>query len=491
MHRWEHGVLSILCVACGFVCCGTAVAQGLRPGGAGAPLRSTAETETGLANSTDVDLLRRLEAVEAELSRIQGGSLPLESASQPLIPACGNCGTWSCGGACEAIGEEKPRFPTVALTGVFHLDGGYYDQSPLNRDVLGDIQDGLGFRRARLAAKGKVSERTSYIMEFDFAQSQARFVDVWMEFEQTPLGNLRIGRFRQPFGMAELTSVRDLPFLERPLPFALSPFRQTGGMLHDTAMGESLTWAVSGYRYLSDNYGNVYADDGGYGLASRLTGLLVDRGDDDLIHLGAGYSYNDPGRDRVQFASTNEFFAGQNPELGPGGLDTLPIVAVPPFVNTGLMPTEHTNLFNLEGAIGRGHWLVQSEARWAAVEMLDGTSNTFPGAYAHVRYVLTGETIPYNRQAGAFGRIQPRNPVNFAQGCWGAWEVAARASYLDLNGDNLPGPGRRLTDTTLGLNWYVNNFTKFQLNWIHSNLDDPIFGSSRADTYAFRGQLDF
>jgi phosphate-selective porin OprO/OprP len=361
----------------------------------------------------------------------------------------------------------------------------------VNRDTLGDIEDGLAFRRIRIAATGKVTERTSYIVEFDFAQDQPRIVDVWMQFAETPIGKIRIGRYRQPFGMSEPTSIRELPFLERPLTFALAPFRQTGIMLFDTAFDERMTWAVSGYRFLSDAFGNVYADTGGYGMATRLTFVPLEWDCDKLVHLGVDYSYNDPGRDFVFFASTNEFFVGQNPNLALSGFSVLPIVGVPPFVNTGAIPTERTNLFNVEGAFSLGRLLIQSEARWAVVDQANGVSNTFPGAYAHVRYVLTGETIPYNHANGVFGRIKPAAPVDFWCGQYGAWELAARVSYLDLNGEALPGPGRRLVDTTVGLNWYVNDYTKFQLNWIHSNLNDPTLGDSVADTFAMRGQLDF
>ena len=138
-----------------------------------------------------------------------------------------------------------------------------------------------------------------------------------------------------------------------------------------------------------------------------------------------------------------------------------------------------------------GRLVIQSEARWAVVEHPGGVTNTFPGVYTHVRYVLTGENIPYNRQTGVFGRLKPRAPVDVWCGHWGTWEIGARVSYLDLNGAGLPGPGRRLTDTTLGLNWYVNDYAKFQFSWIHADLSDPVLGSSSADTFAVRGQLDF
>jgi phosphate-selective porin OprO/OprP len=386
----------------------------------------------------------------------------------------------------EDVPEEPPQFPTFKVTGFFHLDSGFYHQSPLNIETLGDIEDGTGFRRARLGVTGNVSEDTSYMMEYDFAQFQGRFVDVWMQFANTPAGNVRIGRFRQPFGMTELTGVRDLPFIERPTLFALAPFRQT-----DVSPSERMTWAIAGYRFLSDNFGNVYGDSGGFGMATRVTALPIDWGDEQLLHLGFGYSYNDPARNEVQFASTNEFFVGQNPNLGPGGLSVLPVVGVPPFVTTGAMPTDHVSMLNVEAATNWGGLVVQSEARWAVVDLESGESNTFPGAYIHARYVLTGEKIPDNRATGTFGRVKPTRSARPSCGEWGAWEIAARLSYLDLNGDGLPGPGRSLTDTTLGLNWYVNNFTKFQFNWIHADLRDLTVGHSYAETFAVRGQIDF
>ena len=55
----------------------------------------------------------------------------------------------------KSVGETK-KFPTASVTGFFHLDSGWFSQDELNRATLGDINDGLGFRRARLAAKGFV-----------------------------------------------------------------------------------------------------------------------------------------------------------------------------------------------------------------------------------------------------------------------------------------------------------------------------------------------
>ncbi len=434
---------------------------------------------------------RRLANLEAQIQEVArlAGAPQSEQPGDLIAAACADCGWPGSGCRCEdECGDDC--YPNWNMTGVIQVDMGFYSQDFVNRATLGDIDDGLGFRRARIGVVGQVAERTSYHLEFDFAQAQARFVDLWMQFHQTPVGNIRIGRYRQPFGMSELSSIREIAFLERPLTFALAPFRQTGIMLFDTAFDEQLTWAVSGYRYLSDNFGNVYADTGGYGLATRVTALLYS---DQwrTVHIGLDYSYNDPGRGEIQYVSTNEFFVGQNPTLGAGGLPVLPLVHVPAFVDTGVMAAQRSQLFNVEGAVALGRLIVQSEARWARVSLTNGTTNTFPGAYVQLRYVFRGNPAPYKRSGGVFGRVTPLQPADVAYGDWGAWEFVARVSYLDLNGSGIPGPGRRLTDTTVGVNWYLNAHTKFDIDWIHADLADPIQGDSNADMLAVRAQVDF
>ncbi|HCS52612.1 MAG TPA: porin, partial [Planctomycetaceae bacterium] len=71
----------------------------------------------------------------------------------------------------------------------------------------------------------------------------------------------------------------------------------------------------------------------------------------------------------------------------------------------------------------------------------------------------------------------------------GAWEIAGRWSYIDLNDENIQGS--RLNDLTAGLNWYLNPYTKFQWNYIHAMLDSPLNGDSSADIFAMRAQVDF
>lgn len=387
-----------------------------------------------------------------------------------------------------------PEFPTVRLTGFFQADSVWFGQDSKSIQAVGDVQNGADFRRARLAATGDAWENVGYMLEMDFAfPGRPSFMDVWLEVRDVLGGNnVRVGQYRQPIGMDALTSVKELTFLERALPFAFLPFRQIGAMFYGTTADEQSTYALSGFRYPTGPYGGNIGDSGGYGLATRLTHLLVDNGDGNgLLHVGADYSYANPANNLIQYRNQPEVFVTE------AGASNVPVGVpnnVPPFVNTGLISAQDYHLFDAELAYAVGSFYAQSEVLYTIVRQRNGEINTFSGAYAHFGYFLTGESRAYNRKGGVFGRVKPLDPFNRDGGC-GAWEVAGRWSYIDLNDKSIQGG--RMTDLTFGLNWYLNQFTKFQFNYIHSFLHSspavygPVVNNANADIFAVRAQIDF
>lgn len=187
----------------------------------------------------------------------------------------------------------------------------------------------------------------------------------------------------------------------------------------------------------------------------------------------------------MRYRNQPEFFISET-----GGADLVPAgvpTNVPVFVDTGPIAAQNFNLFAIEGGIGFGSLYLQSEAMYAVVNQIGGPTVSFSGAYAHAGYFLTGEVRPYNRKAGVFGRVKPLN--DFGPCGMGAWEIAARWSYIDLNDANIAGG--RMNDVTFGVNWYLNQRTKFQFNYIHAFLTNPTFGDNEAGIFAWRGQVDF
>lgn len=110
---------------------------------------------------------------------------------------------------------------------------------------------------------------------------------------------------------------------------------------------------------------------------------------------------------------------------------------------------------------------------------------TTNGYYVMASYFLTGEHREYEKKSGAFGRVIPHtNAKIFSQDCsepkWGAWQVLARFSDLNLNNNGLLGG--MTCDYTVGLNWFLNPNMKIQANYVLTDRSDanPAFAGAAA-----------
>ncbi len=430
---------------------------------------------------------------------------------------------------------EAEKLPIIRLSGFFQVDDGLFSQPPASTARIGDAYDGVSFRRARLQAIGKLTEFTNYSIEMDFAQAgRPSFQDVWGEQEQIPFfGTIRIGQFRQPGTMDSWTSIRHLEFLERSAAFAATdPFRRVGIMAYSMSDDERTAWAYSlyatgltfwngsdtTYSTIGDNrFGAQIGDNSGVSFSSRITHLVYyDEPSEGryLLHVGGGYGYSGIGGEGTSgsFARTYrsaifpEFYVGDLTGVGLTGAGT------PLVMDTGRFLANSFNLYHLElaGAYGPAHF--QSEAMFETINQLDGPVVFQPAAYAQCGYMLTGEAIGYLKQPGVFDyNVVPFTPF-FGTGRrgkirgWGAWEIAARWTWVDLSGTNirpsniLPGPPGSippspnagvLNETTVGINWWWNRFTRVQFNWIHSMPNYIGYGSAPFDIYGARFQIEF
>lgn len=426
--------------------------------------------ESSAENDGDVDPVEvRFLKLQSELDQLKAAL-----AAQPTNPAAADKNSKT------SKSPAPVTYPTVKLGGFFQVDAGWFQQDANSIAELGDIQDNRGFRRTRLGASGKVAENVSYLLEMDFALvGRPSFRDVRMDISSVPLlGNVRVGVFRQPFGMDELTSAREITFLERSSLQGLAPFRQTGIAFHDTNSSETVTWMASAFGSATDPWGNSVGDRG-YGIASRITTVLAeDKGADILFHGGLGYSFLNERIQRFLYRNNQEY-------SGPVGLPD----SVPYFANTGLIPAENANLFNAELASTWGSWHAQSELRYNLLNLNSGGVAGFPSFYAQTGLILTGEHRPYNKTTAVLGHIKPKEPVGISGGGIGAWELACRYSILDLNDGVITGG--KLQNTTFGLNWYLNDFTRLQFNFIYSDLNRAPVGESHANIFAIRAQVEF
>jgi len=400
---------------------------------------------------------------------------------------------------------EPIKYPTVAVHGAMQIDGAMFSQDTNSHLTVGDLKNGADFRRTRLLANGEAWNNVDYFFQMDFGFfGRPTFADVWMEVTQLPtVGHMRVGHFKQPFGLEALTSYRFITFMERSLTFQpFVPFRHTGVMFYNWRDDEMMTWAISGYRTGEDQFGGAIGDRGGNATAMRVTWLPyydVPAEGRYLFHIGADYNLAEPTDHRTRFFSIPEIFMAQV-QPGPIGTSKQPspgsaIDGVPFFVDTGVINARTINTLELESALVWGSFSLQSELVYAIVDQPDNKTVGLPGMYLQASYFLTGEHRPYNRKGGTFDRVVPFEDFFRTRtekgvcGGKGAWELTSRISSLNLNAHNIQGG--RLTDLTVGVNWYLNPYSKFMFNYIHAWLDDPIRDRSGTDIVAMRAQVDF
>lgn len=88
-------------------------------------------------------------------------------------------------------------------------------------------------------------------------------------------------------------------------------------------------------------------------------------------------------------------------------------------------------------------------------------------------YVLTGEDATYTG-------VTPSKRFDPAAGTWGAFQVAARVSHLDIDDDVFPVFAAAATNASqvdsfgLGLNWFMTNSVTLMVNYLQSSFETEI-----------------
>lgn len=390
--------------------------------------------------------------------------------------------------------EADSKKPTVKPRFRLHTDVGWYSQDELNRESVGDIQDGAYLRRARLGFDAKAFGNTEYRLDFEMGSGGGRpsIFDAYGRITNLPgIGNVQIGHFREPFSLEALTSSNWYTFLERGLPNAFDPSRNWGIMTYNCGEEENFTYAIGVFRDGSDNFGDDIGDSGEWAMTTRVTFLpyFEEHADNtlDFLHTGFSYSYRDPDKLLDDPAQPTLVSYNSRPE---SGIREDGVGGVPPFIRTGNIPdASQVQLGGADVAWIRGPFSLQAEYAGSWVSRSQHEDSWFHGAYVYASYFLTGESRQYNRKIGMFdiNKIHRvfRPLAKDGEECgWGAWEVALRWSYLDLSSGDVNGG--YLDDTTVGVNWYLNSNFRIMFNAISSDLHDPTYGRSNEVSSTFR-----
>ena len=374
-------------------------------------------------------------------------------------------------------GRVKLRFG-----GRIQGDHGWYNGEALKNDLGQELEQQGEYRRVRAYVSGSFDDILSFKFQLDFKGYGTAFKDVYIRLHKLPVvGNFEIGHFKEPFSMEELTSSKDITFIERALPNAMAPSRNWGMMFYDNIDGRA-SWALGVFKAWVHDSDRKFGRWGSssQGHATALTGrvtwapIFEDEGRR-VLHVGASGSLR-WAEEPVKWSSRPEAHF------------------VKKFTSTGSMDAHEVRLmgFELAGIYGPFH----AEAEYIATS-IDGQNGYddvwLHGVYVQAGYFLTGESRPYDPKSGAFKGVTPLN--NFMTGCGpglplGAWEVAARYSRLCFDQDGLSSGSRDLQDLTIGLNWYLNPNVRMSWNYVRTWVDGNGV-SDAGDMFLIRFQIAF
>lgn len=365
---------------------------------------------------------------------------------------------------------------TIQLTGRVHMDYRKYDPKFENATAAGNdpYQDALEVRRARLGVRGQFQKDWKYEIVGNFGMSNNGMsssgtdVDVaYVDYAANPQASVRLGKFKMPFSLEQLTSSNNIDFMERSITNQnegeFVPAKETGIMLFGSPQS-GLTYGIA----LSTGRGNKNATVDTLDLVGRGTANLSKllQNDDKLVtHVGFGYSKGDtisqtPGMSRTE---TRGYSAG---------------TSFAPFQAASAVTNPERTRMNAEFAVAYDAFKFQGEYftfKYAGSNRTD----EFDTYYAQVVYNITGEKHNYSNSAGTFGWIKPNQPFSLSKGGLGAWQVGLRFSGLDA-GDVTAASNRtnKLSAITAGLTWFVNDNARVMLNYTMTDFDGKAVGSS-------------
>jgi phosphate-selective porin OprO/OprP len=434
-------------------------------------------------------LQARLEAEESHETAAQTAvPRPAQSVpSPPSIETAHTAMTPTAGVATPRIVQSSTHSFTVqsadgrysiGIFGLIQFDAGDYVGFHPDSPFVGpqELSNGVNLRRARFGVAGVIASDWAYALVYDAGNSSdqtPRGINTAQIIWTGPRGTAwELGYSSTYFTLDESTNPADLLFLERASPSVIATEFNAGG-----------SRANAGARFFGDRYW----------LGGYFTGPAI--GDS---HTQTAERFGSFQRATVQALTGADYSLHlgldiaellQAPNSGPGTPNTLtlsdrPELRIDPtnFLNTGtigtpLNPVTGGLVIDLETAATWRNFFWQGEYYHYSVDRSGLPRSSFEGAYGQVSWVLTGEAHGYNPQAGAYLRVLPKNPFSLKNGGWGAWEIAARFSYMNLDSNYVIGElqsatpasiiGGKQYGLTLGLNWYPNDLIRLMLDFNH------------------------
>jgi phosphate-selective porin OprO/OprP len=343
--------------------------------------------------------------------------------------------------------ETGDKSASIQLSGRIQADYRLFD------DGLATQNDTFDIRRMYVGVNGTLYKDWKYnvvigkggVLEY-----------AHVDYTGFKLGDLRVGRFKMPFSLDELTSSRFIDFQERSMAASMAAGKQEGAMIFgEPKKGFTYALAVSNGGANSPTSGTDANDS--KDVFGRVTANFSElQGSKNTIsHVGVGLSTGKYDGGTAAFAGSTEgrgmqFFSGVAP--------------------TGSYDRDR---YGLEAAFAYNNLKLQGE--YINTNYDNSTvDQDIKAYYVSALWLITGENYADAYKGGAFGSIKPNKPFGQGDG-WGAWELGVRYSDYDAS-DFAVSSSSSATNVftenkayTIGLKWIPTSTTRVLLNYVDND----------------------
>jgi len=402
-------------------------------------------------------------------------------------------------------GWNGEHFFIKSADGAFQIQPyGYVQTDFLSYMGDGAPADTFSVRRGRFGFQGNYGDHYQFGLLIDAAASTGATIrDIYLNAKATNWFQVQAGQYKEPFAQEELTGDTNLDFVDRGLqgllyPSAASTNRSPGVTIHgDIDGGVFQYWvgAFNGKGYSVNNTTSVPESVG------RVRFYPWRNNKDSVLHdfaIGGSIAYS------MSRGLSNELTAPM----------TMPDAAYtwfPQFPVNG-------NVWRYEGEITylKGSWGFRDEYVAASYNRTGVGTETLGGlGFANLpnvryqawgsaaTYLLTKERRPENGTPRVNHPVFGPETAGGGKRGWGAWELAFRYSGIQGNEPGIffnnvytpqlvPAYDMHTDQFSVGVNWYLNYWVKFQSNVDIDRLKQPsTIGAVPQNYFVFEQRLQY
>ncbi|NOS97264.1 MAG: porin [Methylotenera sp.] len=372
----------------------------------------------------------------------------------------------------------------------------------LDANGFHDATDTALLRRVRPTIEGKVGGKYGFRFTPEFAGGSASAVDAYVEANLDPAFKVRAGKQKSIVGLERLQGGGDIKFLERSyVTNAILPNRDLGVTVSGDLLSNKLNYGVGIVNGVNDggniSTGNEYNGEREY--TARLFTTPFNDSTSALAGLGFGIggTYTKfTGERNLNFTDTSAADATRNglPSYVTDGQQTFFRYAGGAVADgKRFRITPQANYyFGPLGVIAEYARVSQDVSLTTGGSLAAGGGGTNTAFVAGsnkklkhdawqvaASYLITGEDA-------SFKGVKPKNNFDLDKGGWGAWELVARYSEINLDNDTFKNPAgttstgayadlstsaKSAKSWIAGVNWYLSENAKVALNYTHTSFD--------------------